>query len=61
MEMRFCQSCGMPMRDTDELYGTNADGSNRSLYSIYAGSEQRDECRRSKSRNERVFQSLKRW
>ena len=27
MEERFCQSCGMPMGDTDELYGTEADGS----------------------------------
>ena len=26
MEERFCQSCGMPMGDTDELYGTEADG-----------------------------------
>lgn len=25
MEMKFCQSCGMPL--TEELLGTNADGS----------------------------------
>ena len=24
---KFCQSCGMPMGDTEDLYGTNADGS----------------------------------
>ena len=27
MEGRFCQSCGMPMGLTDEVRGTNADGS----------------------------------
>ena len=27
MNQKFCQCCGMPMGDTDELYGTNADGS----------------------------------
>ena len=27
MEEKYCQSCGMPMGDTAELYGTNEDGS----------------------------------
>ena len=26
MNQKFCQCCGMPMGETDELYGTNADG-----------------------------------
>jgi len=33
MEMKFCQSCGMPL--SDELLGTNADGSKNSDYCIY--------------------------
>ncbi len=33
MEMKFCQSCGMPL--TDELLGTNADGSKNEDYCIY--------------------------
>ena len=35
MEERFCQSCGMPMGDTDELYGTEADGSKSTDYCSY--------------------------
>lgn len=31
--MRFCQSCGMPL--TDEVLGTNADGSKNDDYCIY--------------------------
>ncbi len=31
--MRFCQSCGMPL--TDEILGTNADGSKNEEYCIY--------------------------
>ena len=27
MEQKFCQSCGMPL--TQEIFGTNADGSKR--------------------------------
>ena len=27
MSQRFCQCCGMPMGEIDELFGTNADGS----------------------------------
>lgn len=34
MEERFCQSCGMPM-PTDEVLGTNADGSKNEDYCIY--------------------------
>ena len=32
-EMHFCQSCGMPL--TDEIFGTNADGSKSEEYCIY--------------------------
>ena len=31
--MHFCQSCGMPL--TDEIHGTNADGSKNEEYCIY--------------------------
>ncbi len=34
-ETCFCQSCGMPMGQTDELYGTNADGSKNNEYCKY--------------------------
>ncbi|MCL2579933.1 MAG: zinc ribbon domain-containing protein [Oscillospiraceae bacterium] len=27
MQERFCESCGMPMGETDEMYGTEANGS----------------------------------
>ena len=33
MEQKFCQSCGMPL--TEELKGTNADGSRNEDYCIY--------------------------
>ncbi len=33
MEMKFCQSCGMPL--TSEILGTNADGSPNEDYCIY--------------------------
>ena len=32
-EMKFCQSCGMPL--TDQVLGTNADGSKNEDYCIY--------------------------
>lgn len=35
MEQNFCQSCGMPMGNTDELYGTNADGGKSVDYCSY--------------------------
>ncbi len=31
----FCQSCGMPMGNTDDLYGTNADGAKSTDYCKY--------------------------
>ena len=33
MEQKFCQSCGMPL--TNEILGTNADGSLNEDYCIY--------------------------
>mgnify|MGYP003308943750 CR=1 FL=1 len=33
MEQKFCQSCGMPL--TEEILGTNADGSKNEDYCIY--------------------------
>jgi len=33
MEMKFCQSCGMPL--SNNLLGTNADGSKNEDYCIY--------------------------
>lgn len=35
MEERYCQSCGMPMGSTDELYGTEKDGSRSVDYCQY--------------------------
>ncbi|MDR1841934.1 MAG: zinc ribbon domain-containing protein [Holophagales bacterium] len=35
MEGIFCQSCAMPMGKTDEMRGTNADGSKSEDYCIY--------------------------
>jgi hypothetical protein len=35
MEMKVCQSCGMPMGNTDELYATEKDGSKSSDYCKY--------------------------
>lgn len=34
-EERYCQSCGMPMGNTDELYGTEKDGSLNPDYCKY--------------------------
>lgn len=31
----LCQSCGMPMGETNELYGSNVDGSKSSDYCHY--------------------------
>ena len=33
MERKFCQSCGMPL--TEEVLGTNADGSKNEEYCMY--------------------------
>ena len=35
MEERYCQSCGMPIGATEEMYGTNADGSKNEDYCKY--------------------------
>lgn len=35
MNENYCQSCGMPMGKTDEMYGTNADGSKIQDYCKY--------------------------
>lgn len=35
MEERYCQSCGMPMGNTEEMYGTEKDGSRSSDYCRY--------------------------
>lgn len=35
MEEKYCQSCGMPMGETDELYGTQQDGSKSTDYCKY--------------------------
>ena len=35
MEEKYCQSCGMPMGATDEMYGVNADGSKNEDYCEY--------------------------
>ncbi|HRX58820.1 MAG TPA: zinc ribbon domain-containing protein [Eubacteriales bacterium] len=35
MEERYCQSCGMPMGPTDELYGTEQDGTKSKDYCQY--------------------------
>ncbi|MDF2543971.1 MAG: hypothetical protein K0S47_3689 [Herbinix sp.] len=34
-QMKLCQSCGMPLGEQEELYGTNADGSREEDYCIY--------------------------
>lgn len=35
MEEAYCQSCGLPMGATDEMYGTESDGSKSSDYCKY--------------------------
>lgn len=35
MEKEYCQCCGMPMGATDEMYGTEADGSKSKDYCTY--------------------------
>jgi hypothetical protein len=32
MQEKFCESCGMPMGETDEMYGTEVDGSKSKDY-----------------------------
>ncbi|HNW85842.1 MAG TPA: zinc ribbon domain-containing protein [Candidatus Limiplasma sp.] len=35
MEEKYCQSCAMPMGNTDELYGTEKDGQKSADYCHY--------------------------
>ncbi len=35
MNQKFCQSCGLPLGNTDELYGTNAGGGKNEDYCSY--------------------------
>lgn len=35
MEEKYCQSCGMSMGSSDEMYGMNADGSKNEDYCMY--------------------------
>ena len=35
MEEKYCQSCAMPLGTTDDMYGTNADGSKSKDYCKY--------------------------
>jgi hypothetical protein len=35
MDEKYCQCCGMPMGNTDELYGSNEDGSKNEDYCKY--------------------------
>ena len=35
MEEKYCQSCGMPLGNTDELKGKNADGGTNEDYCLY--------------------------
>lgn len=34
-DMKFCQSCGMPLAEDSQEYGTNKDGSINTSYCIY--------------------------
>ena len=35
MNEKYCGCCGMPMGETDEMYGTNGDGSKNADYCKY--------------------------
>jgi len=35
MQEKFCESCGMPMGETDEMYGTESNGSKSVDYCQY--------------------------
>ena len=35
MQEKFCESCGMPMGETDEMYGTEANGSKSVDYCMH--------------------------
>lgn len=63
---RLCQSCGMPM-PTDELLGTNADGSLNTDYCTYCFQEGAFSQELTMTREEAIagmkaeFPKLKRW
>jgi len=35
MQEKFCESCGMPMGETDEMYGTESNGSKSTDYCMH--------------------------
>ena len=35
MQEKFCESCGMPMGETNEMYGTETNGSKNTEYCKY--------------------------
>ena len=35
MQEKFCESCGMPMGETDDMYGTESNGSKSEDYCKY--------------------------
>ena len=35
MQEKFCESCGMPMGETDEMYGTELNGSKSTDYCMH--------------------------
>ncbi|MDO5580609.1 MAG: zinc ribbon domain-containing protein, partial [Planctomycetia bacterium] len=35
MSQKFCQSCGMPLEENSDLFGTEADGSRCEDYCVY--------------------------
>ncbi|GMQ61742.1 zinc ribbon domain-containing protein [Vallitalea maricola] len=45
-DIRYCQSCGMPMGESNEMYGTNFDGSKSEDYCKYcfANGEFTEDC-----------------
>ena len=67
-EMKFCQSCGMPMQAAGD-FGTETDGSPSGEYCVYCykGGTFRDENGKSYTFEESVtlmreyFPTLKRW
>ena len=61
MEMKFCQSCGMPL--SPEVLGTNADGSKNEEYCIYCYKNTGKSLSREEYEAElrKYFPMLKRW
>ena len=54
MEQKFCQSCGMPL--TEDILGTNADGSKNEDYCMYCYKDGKflQECRSLKKSSARM-------